>query len=253
MGPNVIGIGCAKAGTTSVARALAQSDEVFMARRKELHFFDREKVGMMDFAGYICNFPSSKKIRIEFTPSYLMDKNARFHIKKYMPSDTKFIVSLRDPVYRAYSHYCHAVKNWTPESHWVKRRGYPIETLSFEDALENEFERLVFDPWHMRHLSYFSKGLYHAQLERWMALFDRAQVHIIVFENLIGDAAKELNKLGEFLGIDCGAMNLPVLNSQSEGGLRRSLYDSIRSRYSNDLDRLSADFSVDTSKWRYIG
>ena len=38
--PNFLGIGAARAGTTWIARNLAQHPDIFIPYKKELHFFD---------------------------------------------------------------------------------------------------------------------------------------------------------------------------------------------------------------------
>jgi hypothetical protein len=83
----------------------------------------------------------------------------------------KIIALLRNPVDRAYSHYYHEVR---------KKR----ETLSFEDAikaeeerLHGEFEKLIKNErdtsFNYIHYSYLARGICVDQLQRWNNFFKK--------------------------------------------------------------------------------
>lgn len=65
--PNLLGIGCAKCGKTSIAKLLNSHPEVSVARGKELHFFDEKQVNQLNFISYLTNFKPNR-FRFEFTP-----------------------------------------------------------------------------------------------------------------------------------------------------------------------------------------
>ena len=186
---------------------------------------------------------------MDFTPSYIMDRNARFLIKEWLGDDLRFLVMLRNPMERAYSHYCHAIRHWLPGSRWVDEMGYPVEKLSFRDAIEEEPARMVFDPVHARHLSYFAKGLYHSQLVRWFKLFDRSKFTIIVLENLVANPQPELEKLESALGVSFSGLELPNLNAQSDNQLSKDDYRWLWERYEPEVRKLSNDFGINVSSW----
>ena len=54
---------------------------------------------------------SKSKYRIDFTPTYLFEEKAPKRILKHLGGKIKFIVILRNPVDRAYSHYLHSCRN----------------------------------------------------------------------------------------------------------------------------------------------
>jgi hypothetical protein len=117
--PNLLGLGCAKCGTTSLASILSAHPDI-SCPRKEMHFFDQGVVTRDSFQTYISQYKPTRW-RLDFTPSYIMDRNARFLIREWLGTDLRFIVILRNPVLRAYSHYCHAKKTGSPvRSGWKK-------------------------------------------------------------------------------------------------------------------------------------
>ena len=96
------------------------------------------------------------------------------------------------------------------------------EELSFEDALEAEADRLASEAkveleagttrfrigtgerrkhYHHRHHSYFARGLYADQLERWLAHFSREQLLVLPVEDLAARRAETLRNVLDFLGV----------------------------------------------------
>ncbi len=103
--------------------------------------------------------------------------------------DARFIVILRDPVYRAWSHHRHAMR-------------HGLESLDFATAIDAEPERLAGEEGRLRadpnarsgphqHWSYLSRGRYAEQLERWFATFPRERF-LILFTDDLRDRPDEL-------------------------------------------------------------
>jgi len=108
--PNLFLVGAAKAATTSLWRYLQSHPEVFMARIKEPHYFSRGGVDGIPVAktegAYLALFARAGRAayRGEASVSYLWDAEAARAIKAWAP-DSRILISLRDPVERAWSHY----------------------------------------------------------------------------------------------------------------------------------------------------
>src|SRR4051812_42429120 len=104
--PDFLIVGAAKAGTTSLAAYLAEHPDVFMARRKELHFFGREKEYRRGWEWYCSHFEGAGDARAvgEATPDYMWRERAVERIAQDLPK-ARIIATLRHPVDRAYSHY----------------------------------------------------------------------------------------------------------------------------------------------------
>src|SRR5699024_1882343 len=104
---------------------------ISMAVRKEVHFFDKKKsINKFELWKYhtFFEFWRRKKLYGEVTPCYMPCLDAIKLIVNYNP-DIKLIVSLRDPVERAYS-------AWNME----KQRGR--ESRSFSEVVKDEISLL---------------------------------------------------------------------------------------------------------------
>lgn len=114
--------------------------------------------------------------------------------------EVKLIVLLRNPVDRAYSHYHHMVRN-------------KIETLSFEDALAKEEERLSgeiekmlkdenYISFNQRSFSYLSRGIYVDQLRKFSELFSPEQILVLKSEDFFQKPREALEQAFSFLGME---------------------------------------------------
>jgi hypothetical protein len=199
--PSFLIIGARRAGTTSLYDYLTHHPHIAAAKKKELHFFDREYPRGIGW--YRSQFPWWLRVRKavrtgEATPYYLFHPAVPDRVKATLP-DAKFIVLLRNPVDRAFSHY-----------QGVARRGW--ETLSFEDAIAAEPNRLAGEAEKLAHpnymsfahtnLSYVSRGMYADQLIEWTARFGWDRFLIIRSEDMYADPAKIHTQTLEFLELD---------------------------------------------------
>ena len=191
--PNFYILGVTKAGTSSLYAYLKQHPQVYLPEAKEPHFFNidlnyaegLEKYLRRHFA-HAASYPA----RGEATASYL----SRYEdvIPRMAPlydgAPPRFIVIMRDPVARAWSHYLHRIRNG-----W--------ETESFERALELEESRLraKSSEWWV---GYFSEGLYAQQLEIWFEHFPRDRFLFLLTDDLARDAGGTMRRMFEFLGVD---------------------------------------------------
>ena len=196
--PNFLCIGAAKCGTTTIFDILKQHNEVYTPSFKEPHFFDIESVyrnGLDWYQKTYFSKVSDEKIIADFTPSYLYEKNAPKRIFNSLGSGVKFIVLLRNPVDRAYSHYLH-----------TKRDEY--ENLSFQQALLEESRRLEKakesdDYLTELRLSYVKQGLYGRMLSNYFNYFQRENFLIIHFEEeFINKREETIKRILEFLSLD---------------------------------------------------
>jgi hypothetical protein len=150
------------------------------------------------YKAYTAVKSGQKPITGEATPYYMFHPLAPKRISDLVPQ-AKFIALLRNPVDRAYSHYQHVV-----------RKG--IETLSFEEAIEAEPERLRGEREKMiaderyRGLkygfhSYLARGIYVDQLRVWFDLFPREQLLILNSESFFSDQATTFGTVLKFLNL----------------------------------------------------
>jgi len=195
--PNFFIVGAAKAGTTSLHAYLSSHPQVFMPALKEPHYFSDFEVSpeldnflpvirsrsdyhelFRDSGGYLAVGEAS--------PSYLCDPAAAERIKSAIPT-AKIIISLRNPVDRAYSHYLMDFNRGS-------------EKLPFEKALEFDLARRE-KGWG-KSAQYTELGLYTEQVRSFLERFGRDQVHIVLFEDLVRDTRETMRGIARFLGID---------------------------------------------------
>jgi len=178
--PNFLIIGSARCGTTWMWRNLRLHPQIHLpAQLKELNYFtSRYNLGR---SWYEAQFGTPTEPAVgEASPDYLFYPDAPGRIRELLP-DARLIVSLRNPVDRAYSHYWNLVANAQP--------GEVNRDISFEDKLEMT-PRLI------------TEGLYAEKLERYFALFPREQLLVLRYDELRNDARFFLRRIYEFLGVD---------------------------------------------------
>lgn len=189
-----------KAATTSLYTYLKQHPDIFMPKVKETKFFNnfrKDKNFKLQGKGlnkistlkqYHSLFKNVKnEIAIgEASPSYIFDENCAKLIRQYLP-ETRIIAILRQPVSRAYSNFLHA------------KRADSEPERSFEEAFEADNKRIVEkkNPAHY----YKAKGCYYKQLKRYYNLFDKKQIKIILFEDIINNPTQTTQGIYDFLGV----------------------------------------------------
>ena len=193
--PSFFVLGAAKAGTTSLYAYLSQHPDICLSNVKEPHFFDDEPAFAHGLDWYVRQyFPhcDNRAVRGEATPILHLPLIVGPRIREAYGNDApslRFIVVLRDPVERAWSHYLDCYRLTT-------------ESEGFEEALKLEAGRLAKNPsqWY----GYFRDGLYCQQLEAWFELFDQSQFFIILHEELRDSPGAISAMVARFLNVDDG-------------------------------------------------
>lgn len=200
--PNVLCIGATKSGTTSLYDILSQHTEVFTTSFKEPHFFDIDSVYKNGLDWYRKTYFSSvknQKIITDFTPTYLFEKKAVNRIYNDLGKNVKFIIMLRNPVERAYSHYLHSKRDMHDKS-------------SFKEALVKEEGRLLKDDYlSVLRFSYVNQGLYYKMLNPYLQFFPTENFLIINFEqDFLKDRERTMEKIFSFLDISHQNININI-------------------------------------------
>ena len=189
--PSLFIPGAAISGTTTLHNLLNQHPEICMSSVKEPGYWKNEK--FKDFKNiekenYLNLFMKSKhKIFGESTTAYMYYDTFINNINSNYKVSPKFIFILRNPIDRFNSHF------W-----WIK--GLGLEKSNFQEALSkdqnNQFKAYNYYPKY-----YFQFGLYAKWLKRFYNCFDRSNIKIIIFENLVNNQLKTANSCFEFLGL----------------------------------------------------
>lgn len=234
--------GVQKCGTTALDAYLRHHPELEMPRVKEAHYFDRE--GEVDWRQpdtspleSLFDGPAGR-LRGESTPVTLYWTPAHYRVLRYNP-DMRFIIALRDPADRAWSH-------------WRMSRSRGLESLEFSEAIRNGRMRVLDGDGPSglsRHFSYVERGYYARQIEQLATLFP-LQSMLFLTQEMISDHIDEtLNKTARFLGVAPFAPAEPVRLNVSTGQSAMSMPAEDRAYlntlFNNDLERLRALTGID--------
>jgi hypothetical protein len=213
--PNFLVIGAAKAGTTSLYHYLGQHPDIYFSPIKEPGYYcDEEQLdgipairARRDYERLFARVTGERAIG-EASPKYLNALAGVERIHTDLPG-VRLVVSLRNPADRAYSSYLGKCQNG-------------LETRGPEEALR---------PGHYC----FDTSFYYPRLRRYLDRFDRRQIKVILFEELVARPQATVADIFQFLDVDpdvvvdtTEAHNSAVIprfaqfNRLVAGGLRRA-------------------------------
>ena len=211
--PNLFIVGAPRAGTTSLHSLLAQHPDVFMSAVKEPHYFARdinrryeEHIGrevpslIKTEERYLELFAGAgdAAVRGESSVYYLYSEVAPEEIARFAP-DARIVILLREPV--DFLHSLHG-----------RLRSMGDEDRPFAEALELEEERargrrLPRTARFPEILRYSWYARYAENVERFLELFPRERVLVLLFEDYRREKQRIWDEALEFLGV--APANLP--------------------------------------------
>lgn len=210
--PNLLIVGAAKSGSTLLADCLGQHPEIYMSPVKEPHYFvPNLAVDSLEEYCSLFNNATQEKIRAEASTGYLYSEDAAKAIKKNLPN-TKIIMILRNPVEMAFSYWA-----------FMSRRGN--ETESFETAIATQDQRWSEEfmasrvGWPYSYL-YIERAKYYHQVKRYLDLFGRDQVKVLIFEEFLQAPQKSFIEIFNFLEVTSSFK--PQIKQVNPGGVIRS-------------------------------
>jgi len=205
--PNLLIIGAAKSGTTSLHNYLKQHPDFFMSDHKEPHFLINNEIGVKrihkavtTLSDYQEMFEGSSeyKYRGESSVMYLPFPDIAIrNIKKYLNKDVKIIIMLRNPIERAFVGYLHNVRYNTSEN------------LSFEEAIEKSEERYQKINDMTPDTRYLHVGMYYNQVKKYMDEFGK-NVHVVIYDDYVSNINGCIKRVFDFLNVN----NIEIDSSQ---------------------------------------
>ena len=197
--PNFFIIGAPKCGTTSLAAWLSEHPAIFVSAVKEPHYFNRDGMPLCatleEYESFFQDAGPQHLAVGEASTHYLYSREAVPGILRYNP-EARLIVCVRNPIEMAPS--LHAEYVWQGEETvrdfekaWrlqtVRRQGQQIPATVRKD------------PDRLQYGSYCCLG---EQIQRLLSVVPRAQVLILVLDDLAQDPLQEYQKTLRFLGVD---------------------------------------------------
>lgn len=242
--PNFFIVGAPKCGTTAMYEYLKAHPDIYMPERKEPHFFgadllftERHNV-IREPDRYLALYANWQGERAVGDPSvwYLYSQKAACEIKDFAP-DAAIIIMLRNPVDMIYSVY--------HQSRYDGNEDLP----TFEEALGAEHARKQGEQ--IPKTALFPQGLYYSeialfsqQVQRYLDVFGKAQVHIILFDDFTRNTAQVYRDTLNFLGVDPDfAIDFNIINSnkQVRSATARNLARGLSMRYRRVLNQWDVD------------
>jgi hypothetical protein len=180
--PDFLIIGAQKSGTSSITQALRRIPGVFLPQKKEIHYFNQPIIidATDSWSRYLKEFAAAPEGALagEATPDYLSARDAPRRIHQQIPT-VRLVISLRNPVDRAYSAYWHA-----------KRSGAISRSLPFEEVIERDIREFG-SGW----TSIIAQGCYSTQLQRYLRYFAPEQIKVLLFDDLLQDAPAAMSAI----------------------------------------------------------
>jgi hypothetical protein len=199
--PSFLIIGAQKAGTTSLHHHLDQHPKLAGSFPKEINYFSRHIHHGKDLNWYRKCFTSLTKpnaLFFESTPNYLHSESVAKDIATHYPN-IKLIIILRDPVIRAYSGW-NMYRSFSPKEverkKAIKLKSAQSENKVYKYFFENRTEFPSFREIVELELDFIAKGstngpyilrkgLYADQIKAYYKHFDKSQILILGFKDLI--------------------------------------------------------------------
>lgn len=133
----------------------------------------------------------------ERSTTYLYSRKTPERIEKLFPN-VKIIILLRNPIFRAYSHYWHRVRTGRA-------------TTPFNKCIRTTDSAIL------------RRGNYRKCIARYQTFFSSDQLHFIVFERFINQTESVLNEVLEFLNLDANNDLLSLYRKGNEGRIPLSV------------------------------
>lgn len=241
--------------------------EILCSDKDSIHYFDMFYHFWEDW--YYSNFDKESykedKKLFDPTPSYIRSPLAPKRIYEYNP-DAKIILTIRNPIERAFSHY------------WHEKKKKKIN-FSFEEVFENYdlFSSRV-EPW-----------MYYMHIKRYLQYFNKDQILLTLFNEISENPEKYVKEVFSFVWVDDkfkpqnlyktynkAWFNYKILNHISanlksklkfkennifdkffakiwrkeyEVWMSEDIRKKLKDVFKEDMDNLSKEFNVDISKF----
>ncbi|MGH9246795.1 MAG: sulfotransferase family protein [Acidimicrobiales bacterium] len=180
--PNFLYIGPDKAGSSWLHEVLVLHPQIYMTEAKDLYFFDRYyDRGIAWYARQFEGAGPHHRIVGELTQDYLFCTEAPARIRHDLGPEIQMMVTLRDPVARAFSSYLYMLKQGEQPG-------------TFHEALTRRPELI-------------EHGRYAGALRRFYDHFPPDQILITVFDDLQADNQAFADRVFAFLGVDSMALD----------------------------------------------
>nr|MBA2551507.1 sulfotransferase domain-containing protein [Nocardioidaceae bacterium] len=175
--PNFVYIGPSKAGSTWLHEVLIRHPQVFMTDAKDLYFFDRYFARGPDwYAAHFRQAGPEHAVVGEVCQEYLSSPEAPARMYELLGDDLRLMLTLRDPVARAFSGYLYMQK-------------HGVFHGTFREAMDTR-------PKMFEHSSYAML------VSRFLVHFDTRRIHFGVFDELVESPQHFIDRVLSWLEVE---------------------------------------------------
>lgn len=213
---NLIGIGAPRTATSSLARMLRATREIFVPEEKELNGFGiDDNITEARYETHFAEAALDYRYLTDISPVYLANTRVPERIRSYNP-EAKIIATLRNPVSRVISQYRHMKRS--VDTSLGPELGLDINSYIKKGLIEIGNQRPLNNSWYSAAVN-IRHSFYGTHLGRYYRCFARKQILVLIFEDLIephpshekGAWERDLQR---FLGVD---MSQNYWDNRAEG------------------------------------
>jgi Sulfotransferase domain len=187
--PNFLHLGPSKSGSTWLHEVLISHPEIYLTGAKDLYFFNRYyDRGLNWYQAQFRDARSEHDIIGEVCPDYLACPEAPDRIYACLGPDVRLMVTLREPVARAFSGYLYLRK------HGLAAGSFQETALTWTELLD--------------------EGRYATHLRRYLRAFDRKRLYVALFDDLEADPQAFLDGITDWLGVSRYPVGSALLKPQ---------------------------------------
>ena len=254
--PDFMCIGAPRAATTWLHQALSSHPDVFLPKRKEIHFYDEAAAGEVETGGdlrwhdsftfdpkdpahlrwYWYQFRAAGERQAgDFTPLYSTLSAKRVRLVRQQIPALRIIYILRNPVERAWSGLRKSV--------WYQKGSDFLESTSADWALEQ-----------VMHPTVLLRGNYPRAIENWEAAFPAGQMLYLFHDDIDAGPVAALDRVQEFLEITATPRGAVAaggerVNSAPAQAMPRAVRDRLNDYYREQIAALERRFDRNLSHW----
>ena len=243
--PDTFIVGAPKSGTSSLHRYLDRHPQVVMSRPKEPMYFSPDVQGTRHEHPFVHPADERRYLELfstagaatrvgESSTNYLMSPLAPGLIRDFQP-EARIIAMVRNPVDLVHSLHAQRITS-----------GYE-DVLDFGKAISLDDARRAGRQLPLGlsgfGVAYRDNALLGEQLERWLDVFGRGRIHVIVYDDFARDTAAAYSAALSFLDVDNG-FTLDAFEAYNQGHVRRGRL--LRGLYRNKATRWLSDRALPT-------
>ena len=212
--PNFLYLGPDKAGSSWLHEVLLVHPQIYLTPAKDLYFFDRYYSRGAEW--YLRQFEDARpehQVVGEVCQDYLSHPQAAERIHEVLGRDVSMMVTLRDPVERAFSSYLYMLKHGESPG-------------TFDEALTNRPELI-------------EHGRYGAGIARFLEYFPAENLHVALFDDLVESPQAFIDAVLAHLKVEPMTLSDDLLAARLPASRARSAAVSRAVRKAADWVRLA--------------